>query len=657
MSGLESKWWMVLLLCTTVACGEAVSPDDGGGTDGIPENCGDGVIDEGEACDDGGESSTCDIDCTLASCGDGSLNITAGEFCDDAGESANCNVDCTLPLCGDGLVNASSGEACDDEGPSAVCDDDCTLPECGDGVFNPIAGEICDDGGDSTNCDADCTLAECGDGRTNPVAGEACDDAGESETCDADCSAVVCGDDTLNTLAGEDCEDGNALGGDGCSAICTQPVQRLPQTAEVTLTQRFSASFQIAIPGDVNGDGFADLLIGDPGNSEVDSSAGAAFLVFGSASMPGEIDLADADVKMLGEERSDRAGDRVSGAGDVNGDGFADLLIGEQGSSSDGGAYLVYGGPSLPATLDLVDADVQFLNEAADDRLGSNVAAAGDLNADGFDDLVIGARSHDEGGSNAGAVYVVFGGNSLSGTLGIVNANLKIIGEAASDGLSPVAGLGDVNGDGIDDLLIGASGNDEGGSGAGAAYVVFGDPNLSGTLDVADADIKLVGQAASDFAGSAVAAAGDVNGDGFADILVGASGTDQGDDSSTGTAYLLYGSATLSGTINFFQGDTKLLGEFAGDRAGGAVTGAGDVNGDGFADILIGATGNLGTGYLVHGPVATGTLELADADIRIPGGEDGRTAQVAGGGDVDGDGLDDIMMVLTNREVRLFLTR
>ncbi|MEN0067501.1 MAG: VCBS repeat-containing protein [Myxococcota bacterium] len=146
-----------------------------------------------------------------------------------------------------------------------------------------------------------------------------------------------------------------------------------------------------------------------------------------------------------------------------------------------------------------------------------------------------------------------------------------------------------------------------------------------------------------------MAGAGDVNGDGFADLLVGANSTDQGKESNTGTAYLVYGSAALS--------DTKLLGEVASDRAGFSVAGAGDVNGDGFDDILVGASGNEGTAYLLHGPVATGTLELADADLRTPNPSDGRTALVAGGGDVDGDGLDDVLMAFTGREVVLFLIR
>jgi MYXO-CTERM domain-containing protein len=172
-----------------------------------PAVCGDGVAEGGEACDDGGESATCDSDCTAATCGDGTTNVTAGEICDDMGESVSCNVDCTAAICGDGTTNVTAGEDCDDVGESATCDVDCTLAICGDGTTNVTASENCDDMGESAACDADCTLAICGDGTTNMTAGEICDDMGESAACDTDCTLVSCGDGTTNATAGEQCDD------------------------------------------------------------------------------------------------------------------------------------------------------------------------------------------------------------------------------------------------------------------------------------------------------------------------------------------------------------------------------------------------------------------------------------------------------------------
>ena len=184
-----------------------------------PCACGDGILLLDEDCDEGGETATCDADCTLPACGDGLLNASAGESCDDAGESATCNADCTPAMCGDGIVNMTAGELCDDIGESAACNADCTVAACGDGIVNMAAGETCDDAGESATCDLDCTAVACGDGVTNATAGEECDDAGESATCDLDCTAAMCGDLVVNTTAGETCDEGGRSA--TCNADCT----------------------------------------------------------------------------------------------------------------------------------------------------------------------------------------------------------------------------------------------------------------------------------------------------------------------------------------------------------------------------------------------------------------------------------------------------
>ncbi len=208
---------------TTVAddtMGDTTADDTTSG----PQECGNGVIDGKEECDDGGESAACDVDCTAVECGDGTVNMTAGETCDDSGESETCDADCTAAECGDMTVNATAGEACDDGGRTVTCNADCTMAGCGDGVVNMTAGETCDDMGESMTCDADCTEAMCGDGVINMTAGEACDDMGESMTCDADCTDAVCGDGVLNMTAGEDCDDGNMVDDDGCPNSCSLAV-------------------------------------------------------------------------------------------------------------------------------------------------------------------------------------------------------------------------------------------------------------------------------------------------------------------------------------------------------------------------------------------------------------------------------------------------
>ncbi|HYB99124.1 MAG TPA: DUF4215 domain-containing protein [Candidatus Limnocylindrales bacterium] len=227
--------------CTPTGCGNAVvtdgeSCDDGNVTngdgcdDGVTGNCtasgcGNGIVTNAEACDGngtgvGGETSACDTNCTVASCGDGDLNATRGEDCDGAGETAGCDANCTFRVCGDGTVNATAGETCDDSGESATCDSNCTARACGDGTTNHTAGEECDTTVASASCDANCTFAFCGDGTTNAAAGEDCDDSGESAACNADCTTSTCGDDVLNATDGEQCDDGNLVNGDGCSSTC-----------------------------------------------------------------------------------------------------------------------------------------------------------------------------------------------------------------------------------------------------------------------------------------------------------------------------------------------------------------------------------------------------------------------------------------------------
>ncbi|MCA9707797.1 MAG: hypothetical protein KDK70_18240, partial [Myxococcales bacterium] len=152
--------------------------------------CGNGVLEPPEQCDDGGESPSCDIDCTLPSCGDSVVNASAGEQCDEMGETVGCDPDCSLALCGDGFVNMTAGEQCDGSGETALCNLDCTPAMCGDGQINMTAGEDCDDSGESATCDADCTDVSCGDGTVNATAGEACDGdgmgtGGETATCNA----------------------------------------------------------------------------------------------------------------------------------------------------------------------------------------------------------------------------------------------------------------------------------------------------------------------------------------------------------------------------------------------------------------------------------------------------------------------------------------
>jgi hypothetical protein len=396
------------------------------------------------------------------------------------------------------------------------------------------------------------------------------------------------------------------------------------------------AGYEVAMAGDVNGDGYADLLIGAP---EAGSN-GAAYLVLGG---PGgwrlDKGLGSAGIiKYTGELSDDDAGVSVAGAGDVNNDGYDDMLIGAYayGTVRPGYAYLVLGSAS-PSSGGLSSA-IKYTGEAGGDGAGVSVAGAGDANGDGYDDLLIGAYTYTDE-VYYGAAYLVLG--SATPTSGNLSSAIRYTGEAADDRAGEsVAGAGDVNGDGYADLLVGAKGYS---SNTGRAYLVLGSATpSSGSLSSA---IKYTGQGASNYAGRSVAGAGDVNGDGYADLLIGADGY----NSNAGRAYLVLGNSSPS-SIGLGSADAKYDGENTNDYAGENVAGAGDVNSDGYADLLVGAKGyntRTGRAYLLLGSAnpscSTNLGNCADAKYDGESTDDYAGESMAGG-DVNGDGYSDLLI-------------
>jgi VCBS repeat-containing protein len=443
------------------------------------------------------------------------------------------------------------------------------------------------------------------------------------------------------------------------------------------------AGRSVSSGGDVNGDGFDDLIIGAYGaDPDGNSFAGTSYVVFGKAGGFGtSFDLASLDgsngFAISGIDAFDNSGFSVSSAGDLNGDGLADLIIGAPGGDPSGAAsgesYVVFGSAGgFAASLDLASLDgatgFRIDGIGSGDESGFAVSAAGDVNGDGFDDLLIGAyRADADGKLVAGESYVVFGkAGSFGSSIDLSSLNgangFRIDGINAGDqsGFS-VSAAGDVNGDGIDDLVIGAP---EASSGAGAAYVLFGKTDgFDSSLDLASLNgtngFALTGIDAADNAGFAVSSVGDLNGDGFDDLVVGAIFA----DGTAGASYVVFGSgagfapsidlASLNGTNGF-----RLGGIDTGDQAGFAVSSAGDLNGDGFDDLVIGArygdpaVTNAGEAYVVLGK-ANGfgaNLDLAGLDgsngFRIDGIalRDQSGFDVASAGDLDGDGFDDLVI-------------
>jgi hypothetical protein len=454
----------------------------------------------------------------------------------------------------------------------------------------------------------------------------------------------------------------------------------LISTPDVTFTGKAAGDYSgisVSSAGDVNGDGYDDILIGAyKADVGTETDAGETYLVYGDAGLTGSIGLASADATFTGKAAGDWSGLSVSGAGDVNGDGYDDILIGayyaDVGTETAAGeTYLIYGSANLSGikTLDSTDGDsvpsATFTGKAATDYSGRSVSGAGDVNGDGYDDILIGAYSANVGTeTNAGETYLIFGGTSLTGTIGLASAVVTFTGKAASDySGSSVSGAGDVNGDGYDDILIGAYWADVGtATKAGETYLVYGSASLTGTIGLASADVTFTGKAAIDYSGVSVSGAGDVNGDGYDDILIGAWQADVGTATDAGETYLIYGSASLTGTIGLASADVTFTGKAAGDYNGYSASSGGDVNGDGYDDILIGAykadvgtATDAGESYLIMGReraawtapnLLSGTANVTMADATFTGKtiSDWSGRSVSGAGDVNGDGYDDILI-------------
>ncbi len=253
----------------------------------------------------------------------------------------------------------------------------------------------------------------------------------------------------------------------------------------------------------------------------------------------------------------------VASAGDVNGDGYDDLILGAPsdgvGGANNGVSYVVFGkasGFAADINLSTLNGANGFaLNGVAlGNEAGWSVASAGDVNNDGYDDLIIGAPDAGSVGVWQGASYVVFGkaaGFSASMNLSSLNGTngFAIIGGKANDeGGWSVASAGDVNGDGYDDVIVGARSADPNGDQSGASYVVFGKGSgFTSTLNISTLNgtngFKLSGGAISDFSGFSVSSAGDINGDGFADLIVGAPGASL-NGSGSGASYVVFGKAS-----------------------------------------------------------------------------------------------------------------
>jgi len=450
----------------------------------------------------------------------------------------------------------------------------------------------------------------------------------------------------------------------------------------------------VAAAGDVNGDGIDDLIAGAYGAGDSQSSGagsyiymdeGTSYVVYGhEGGFEAGIDAASLNgtngFSLQPEGIGARSGQSVAGIGDFNGDGFDDFAVSgnykTQSYSREGAAYVVFGTaqPFAPSVdLEALDGSNGFEFAAADlsnAQLGFSLSSAGDVNGDGFGDLIVGTRSS----ANA---YVVFGGvgtpaqldaSELGGTRGF----------ALSGGGLSVAGGGDINGDGFDDLLV--SNRNSG------AWVVFGAADMRHIADLgkdwgSSNELWALNTAnggdgthgfriappAGFSGGFGVAWAGDVNGDGYDDIIVGDPNASPNGTDHTGMAYVIFGGPSFGGdfAVSALDGNNgyRIIGDTADGRLGASVAGAGDLNGDGYDDVVVGEgsiEGEGGKAYVVYGRGTgkEGTVGNAGIDTLAASGQ-GAVVRAGSGDDtirianadffrIDGGGGRDTLVLTGN---------
>ena len=390
--------------------------------------------------------------------------------------------------------------------------------------------------------------------------------------------------------------------------------------------------FSVATAGDVNADGYSDVIIGAPSLDDGGTTnAGAAFVYRGAASgLNSTHTWSD-----TGTAANVEFGATVSTAGDVDGNGYSDVVVGAPGSSSDQGLAYIYQGYSsgladtVETTLDMSQAGAEF---------GTSVATAGDVDGDGYADVIVGAPLYDNGETNEGAAFVYFGSDS-----GLVNIPVDTLDSDQAEAKfgAAVSTAGDVDGRGYSDVIIGAPAYSDGSGGEGGAFVFLGDIFLPDTTAVWAGTGDQSGAAY----GHSVASIGDVNGDGYGDILVGAPTYDFGLSENEGAAFLYLGSDS-----GFADVPASTLGEAGENHAayGWSVAGAGDVNGDGYSDFVVGSYrrgGMTGRGivYIYHGN-ASGTWATWNDTLSTPKDSSWFGYSVSSAEDLNADGFADLIV-------------
>ncbi len=554
-----------------------------------------------------------------------------GAVDEDATDAPTWHLDADL----DGWGGAASAVDCEAPSGYIAPDGDC---DDADAAISPGATETCD--GEDDDCDGvtdeddalDATswYADTdGDGFGDPAAPRAACSAPADYLADAtDCDDTS---DLINPGRPETCNDGvdNNCNDDhdGCVREGDQDLSSVYHARFGGTGPEDSVGSAVAFAGDPDADGVDDVLVGVEGYDEVWLYAGIPY---------GDLGPDDVSAVLLGDA-GEGWGAALAGPGDTNGDGVDDVIA---GAPEDAGRVVVIEGP-WTTLLAMGYVDVELTPIGSDDALGTSVAG-GDLDGDGLSDLIVGAPEADAGATDSGAVYVVYGG--ATGVVDLAYADGVFGGTTSFTAIgSAVASVGDVDGDGLGDLFVGAPSDRTAGTLAGAAYLVLGP--ATGTLTAA---ATFTGETAYDRAGSAIAAAGDTDADGLSDLIVGARYHDGG-GADAGAAWLVRG--PVSGARSLSTADAVVYGEDPGDQAGVSVAGVGDFDHDGFDDWAVGAwaagAGYTGAAYVLYGPGPWDT-DLSAADLHLSGSADAAAGTcLAGrpaGGDLTGDGVDDLIV-------------
>ncbi len=384
----------------------------------------------------------------------------------------------------------------------------------------------------------------------------------------------------------------------------------------------------VANAGDLNGDGYNDIVVGAYlWDAPYWLNTGRAYVYFTGASAD-----STADIVLTGGGEDHWFGGDVSSAGDMNGDGLDDLIIGASGFDSwRGRAFLFWGGPTLLGNISAANADVKFNGEPSlfpgmSNQFGYTIESIGDLNRDGRDDVLISAPGYDGSVADLGRAYIIFGDSTWSGQIPATDADIILTGVAGS-GFGLRASCGDFNGDAVQDFAVGAyRDSTAGGPESGRVFLFLGDSTFTGELQAADADLIVTASTVGMKLGRGVSLRGDINGDDFADLVISSS-----EDESTslpGQVFVFYGGSSFSSELESDDADLTLVAETVEMLSG---RGIGDWNSDGYDELQISsplhdaAGDDAGRLYLFFGGTGlVGTRSVATADIIADGAPERR---------------------------------